>query len=239
MVANLETAVGTTGRPWPKLFTFRAPPSSVTAAAVHGGVDVVTLANNHALDFGRPTFLSGLGAIDRAGLVRVGGGRDLAEAVRPVVVERGGLRIAFAGFNTIEPPEFAATASRPGTAPATPALVRAAVRAARRRADLVVVYFHWGAEYSRTPDGGQRRLAAEAFGAGADVVLGAHPHVLQPVERRGRRLVAWSLGNFVFSPRRPPGRASAALRIDLDGRGVVRAGLRPVRLVETRPVFVR
>ncbi|MEW6583859.1 MAG: CapA family protein, partial [Actinomycetota bacterium] len=238
VVANLETAIGGAGAPWPgKGFNFLAPPSTVRAAARVGGVDVVSVANNHALDFGRETFLAGLRAARKAGITPFGGGARLDRALQPAVVERGGLRIAFVGFNAVTPYGFWATPGAAGNAPATPQAVTGSVRGARRGADLVVAYFHWGIELTRRPVAEQTVLARTAFAAGADVVLGAHPHVVQPVERRGAGLVAWSLGNFLFAPGSAAGTRSTALRMLLDARGVRGWQVRAVRIVGTRPVF--
>jgi poly-gamma-glutamate capsule biosynthesis protein CapA/YwtB (metallophosphatase superfamily) len=110
------------------------------------------------------------------------------------------------------------------------------VRAARRKADLAVVYYHWGIERSRTPNGRQHALAAAALNAGATVVLGAHPHVLQPVSAiPGRRLVAWSLGNFVF-PAHSAGTADTGiLLVHLNDRGVAGHILRRARITGVQP----
>jgi poly-gamma-glutamate synthesis protein (capsule biosynthesis protein) len=237
-VGNLETAVGTGGSPWPgKTFHFLAPPRTIAAAARDGGMDAVSLANNHALDFGRRTFVSGLATIRRAGIAAFGGGRDVGAALRPAVLVRGGVRVAFVGFDDVDPFDFWATSSRAGNGPATARAVRRAVHAAAARADVVVAFFHWGVELQRTPNHDQRTLARVALDAGAAIVLGAHPHVLQPIARHGRRLVAYSLGNFLFAPGSPAGTRTGALRLLLDRRGVLGAHLRPVRIVESRPVF--
>jgi poly-gamma-glutamate synthesis protein (capsule biosynthesis protein) len=106
-------------------------------------------------------------------------------------------------------------------------MVRADAGRAARVADLVVVWFHWGIERQFTPTGRQHELAAAALAGGADIVLGAHPHVLQPIERSGRRLVAWSLGNFVFLPQSPGTERSGVLVVSLDARGVRGFRLRP------------
>ena len=239
VVANLETAVGTGGKPWPaKPFHFLSPPATIRAMARAGGVDVVTVANNHGVDFGRQTFASGLRTIRRAGVLPTGGGTNLTGARAPAIVVRGGLRIAFVGFDAYPPYGFWATDHRAGLAPGTVTAVRTAVRVARSQADVVVAYFHWGVELHTTPNAKQRRLASAAFGAGADVVLGAHPHVLQPIRTRsGGRLVAYSLGNFVFDPGSAVAHRSAALAIDLAKDGVRAYHLRRVRIVGSRPVW--
>ena len=98
--------------------------------------------------------------------------------------------------------------------------IAADVAAARRRADLVVVWFHWGVELETAAERPQQELAAAALAAGATVVLGAHPHVLQPVTRDGRKLVAWSLGNFVFPSGAPQTTSTGVLLATLDAHGV-------------------
>lgn len=232
---NLEGVVSTRGEPWPdKAFHFRGPRAVLDAAAGFAGIDVVTVANNHSLDFGRVAFRDTLAAARRAGVATVGGGAGLAAARRPVVLAAGGLRVAFLGYDDIQP-DFHARVGVAGIAPADPALVAADVRAARRGADVVIVWFHWGVELERSPSARQRELARAALGAGAAVVLGAHPHVLQPVERRGRTLVAWSLGNFVFAPHSPGTDETGVLLVRLGARGVVGYSVRPARIVGVQP----
>lgn len=232
---NLEGVVSSRGEPWPdKAFHFRGPRAVVDGAAEYAGVDVVTVANNHSLDFGRAAFRDTLAAARRAGVATVGGGAGLAAARRPAVLAAGGLRVAFLGYDDIQP-DFHARPGVAGIAPADGVLVAADVRAARRAADVVVVWFHWGVELERAPNARQRELARAALDAGAAVVLGAHPHVLQPVDRRGRTLVAWSLGNFVFAPHSPGTDETGVLLVRLGARGVLGHSFRPARIVGVQP----
>lgn len=234
-IANLECAVSRRGTPRPKRFVFRGTPRALRAARRFAGLDVVSLANNHAADYGTGALLDTLRHARDVGLVPIGAGRTERRARRPRILTRLGLRIAFLGFSDVNPLDFPATPSRPGTARATEAGVARAVRHARRRADVVVVYFHWGVERIHTTVPRQRRLGRAAAQAGAAVVLGAHPHVLQPIDRRRRRLVAWSLGNFVWSPPTYSTSLTGVLHLGLSTRGVERARLRRGRIIGSRP----
>ncbi len=139
----------------------------------------------------------------------------------------------------MRPPGFDAGAGRSGATPAFPAFVRADVRAAARNADVVVVYFHWGIELARRPSARQKLLAKVALDAGAAVVLGAHPHVLQPRERRADRFVAWSLGNFVFDWTSPGTDRTGILRLGLGADGVVSSSFLRARINWVQPRLQR
>ena len=235
-VVNLETCVSTRGRPWPgKEFTFRGRPRWLRAAANFAGVDVGSLANNHSLDYGRLAFADTLAHAKRFGIRTIGGGANLADARRPAILRRGGLRLAFLGFSDVRPPGFDAGPGRSGATPALRRYIRKDVRAAARDADIVVVYFHWGIELDRTPSARQRMLARAALRAGATVVLGAHPHVLQPRERRGKRFVAWSLGNFVFAWNSRGTNRTGILRLGFGRTGVVSSRFLPARINWVQP----
>jgi poly-gamma-glutamate capsule biosynthesis protein CapA/YwtB (metallophosphatase superfamily) len=239
-VANLEGAVSTRGSPWPgKQYTFRGPPSALRAAGSYAGLDAVSVANNHSLDYGRTAFLDTLRHARRFGIAPFGGGNDLTAARRPARLTAGNLRVAFVGFSDVRPLGWDAGASTPGTAPAFPDVVASVIGAAGRRADVVVAYFHWGVERSTIPSARQGTLARTAFAAGADIVLGAHPHVLQRIERDGTRLVAWSLGNFVFAASSPGTERTGILRVRLGARGVLGWGFRRARIEGIQPRLVR
>jgi len=233
---NLECAVSRRGRKVPnKQYNFRGHPGALRQAARYAGMDVLNLANNHSGDFGTTALLDTIAWVRRFGMTDIGAGRNLAAAGRPRIMTRLGLRVGFVGFSDINPPGFVAGARHPGTLPANPALVRRSVRRAARRADVVIASFHWGVERSTHPSGRQRALAHAALTGGADAVIGAHPHVLQPVRRRGRRTIAYSLGNFVWSAGSEMTARTGILRLRLSRRGVERASLSHARIVGTRP----
>jgi poly-gamma-glutamate capsule biosynthesis protein CapA/YwtB (metallophosphatase superfamily) len=207
-VGNLESTLSRAGTPQQGGDSFAAPPA-VVRGLVGAGFDVLSLANNHTGDFGRRAFLRTLRRIDRSPIERVGAGRDRARAWRPAVVQRNGVRFGFLAFNAIgETPR--ATASEPGAAeirmqPRTGPLNPSDLRRARReiarlgrRADVVVVLPHWGDQYTHLPVPDQRQVGRALVDAGADVVVGGHPHWVQRVQRHRGTLIAHSLGNFVF-----------------------------------------
>jgi poly-gamma-glutamate capsule biosynthesis protein CapA/YwtB (metallophosphatase superfamily) len=235
---NLECAVSTRGAPVPKQFNFRGHPLALRTMAAYAGFDVLNLANNHTGDYGTQALLDTVASVRRFGMKAVGAGGSLASAARPRVIERLGLKIAFVGFSNILPAEFYAGPTKAGTQPATPELIAAGVRAARKRADVVIATFHWGVERSPAPDGRQRAFASTALAAGADAVIGAHPHVLQPIELAGRRrLVAYSLGNFVFGASSPATATTGILRLKLSARGVEGHRLQPATITASRPTL--
>jgi poly-gamma-glutamate capsule biosynthesis protein CapA/YwtB (metallophosphatase superfamily) len=237
---NLEGVISTRGEHSAgRQYHFRGGPGLLRGAAAVAGVDVVTVANNHALDFGRTALLDTLAAARAAGVRTVGAGATDELARRPAIVTAGGLRVAFLGYTDVRPLGTDAGPDWAGAARADPATILADVRAARGRADVVVVWFHWGEELAREPSSRQRGLASVALAGGASLVLGAHPHVLQPLTRDRRRLVAWSLGNFVFPAASAGTTRTGILLADLDARGVAAARLRPATIHGFRPVVDR
>jgi poly-gamma-glutamate synthesis protein (capsule biosynthesis protein) len=195
-----------------------------------GGLDVITLANNHALDHGPATLVETIANAREAGLVVVGAGSNVGEAFRPAFVDAGGQRIAFVGLSMVVPAGWAATANRPGVASAyDQGRALDAVHRASAQADAVVVLIHWGTELARCPSAAQVKLANALHGAGALVVAGAHPHVLQGIEARSDRVTAYSLGNFVWYHNQPPSDTTGILDITVDA-GRVETEFRPARI---------
>lgn len=197
---NLETPVApTTGRPGIP-FQFNAP-AILPAALRASGFTVLSTANNHAFDQGPKGVRETLDRLRAERLVAVGSGEDRLRAEELQIVERQGLKVAFLGFTDLFNLDLNRKAAEPWVRPLDLEPALAAVREARSRADLVVVSVHWGNEYQRQPTKRQRDIARRMAGAGCDLLLGHHPHVLQPaelVEADGRRaLVAYSLGNFI------------------------------------------
>ncbi|MGH9150541.1 MAG: CapA family protein, partial [Acidimicrobiales bacterium] len=216
-VVNLEMAISDRGEPEQKAYTFRAAPSAATTLA-RAGIDAANLANNHSLDFGPDALLDTIDHLRAGGVSPVGAGAGEAEAWAPALFVVKGVSVAVLGTTRVLPRRAWAAGSGPGVASGyDERRLLAAVRAARTGADVVVVAVHWGTEGSRCPDATQVRLAAALTGAGASVVLGSHPHVLQPVVPTGSSVVAYSLGNFVFHRREGAAGETAVLEVRFAG----------------------
>jgi poly-gamma-glutamate synthesis protein (capsule biosynthesis protein) len=198
VVGNLESPISVRGTAVEnKKFTLRA--GGIAARAVKdAGIRVVTLANNHMMDFGPLALQDTLAALTDNDILFTGAGMDLGDARSPAMVKIKGRTIAFLAYSLTFPLEFFASPNRPGTAPGYADFVKADIEKVRASADLVVVSFHWGAELMISAKDYQIELGRQAIDWGADLVLGHHPHVLQDVELYHGRLIAYSLGNFVF-----------------------------------------
>ena len=197
-IANLECVVASTGKAFDKPWTFRAHPRVLDVLRRH--VDVVSLANNHSGDFGRTAFAEMLQRLDAAGLPHIGGGRDLASAHAPHLIVRDGLKIALLGYDEFFPRHFEAGHDHPGVAWSEDEQVVDDIRRARsvHGADIVIPFMHWGQEHEPVANARQRQLARLMIDAGADAVVGTHPHVVQDTETYRGKPIVYSLGNFVF-----------------------------------------
>jgi gamma-polyglutamate biosynthesis protein CapA len=194
---NLECPVSDRGRNLHHLYSFRADPRVIEGLKA-AGFNVVSQANNHAYDWGPEALLDTLQRLRAAGIQPVGAGQNILAAHYPLLVRVGGLRIAFLAYVNIDPKEAAAGVDRPGVAWLDPAQALADIRFARPLADLIVVCPHWGVEYALQPTREQVELAHQMIDAGADMIVGSHPHVVQPLENYHDHWIAYSLGNFVF-----------------------------------------
>ena len=197
-VGNLECVVAKVGSVEPeKPNTFRVPPSTLKYVRKH--FDAVGLANNHSGDFGPKAFTQMVGLLKREGLGYYGGGLNLSEAHTPWVVERKGVRIAFLGYNEFQPRNFEADHDRAGIAWSEDEQVVLDIATARTqwRADVVIPIMHWGWEEAKA-NPRQRALARRMIDAGADAVIGGHPHQVQDTDVYKGKPIFYSLGNFVF-----------------------------------------
>lgn len=210
------------GEPTPeKQFTFRAKPE-YASYLFDMGVDIVSLANNHAYDFGEISLLDTLDTLDNVGMPFVGAGRNLEEAVKPVYFIANDMKIAFISATQIERNDHPDTK---GAAPDSPGVFRCwnvdrlleVVANARQVSDYVIVYIHWGTEATDELDWAQKEQAPRIAEAGADLIIGDHPHVLQPIGYCGDTPVIYSLGNYLFNSK---AQDTCLVRVTLDETGL-------------------
>jgi poly-gamma-glutamate synthesis protein (capsule biosynthesis protein) len=235
-IANLESPIAEKGREFTaKKFRFRAEPA-VAGALKKSGINLVTLANNHSMDFGGSALEETLLHLERAGIAWVGAGANLSEARKMALYTIRGKKIAFLGYSLTQPTEFFAGSNRPGTVPGFEALFVEDIRRARQQADFVIVSFHWGTEGKSSVQPYQRVAGHKAIDAGADVVIGHHPHVLRGVERYNKGIIFYSLGNFVFASKSKSAETSLIVRLRLaDNRR--EAELLPLDILHRRVGF--
>jgi len=197
---NLESPLTDISDPYPgKDVHFQGDPR-LAAGLADAGIDVVNMANNHAVDQGPAGLLDAIRRVEAAGVKVVGVGRNAAAARRPAIVRTsGGATIGFLGWTDIIWPGYQA-GSGPGVATARTDMsqVEQAIRRLKRRVDYVVVCFHWGVEYTDMPIADQVSEAHAAIDAGADMVIGHHPHVLQGAQIYKGHFIIYSLGDLVF-----------------------------------------
>lgn len=236
---NLETTVGEAGvgSALDKTYIFRSPPQSV-ALLTDAGVDAVSLANNHTLDYRREGLLRTIELLEEGDLGLFGAGSDSAAAYAAHVQDVGDWRVGFVGFTHIECGWVSEDLTRwPESAWACPGFedqTVAAVEAADQESDFVVVMVHWGIEKDHCPQPYQRDLAAEWVAAGADLIVGSHPHVLQGIEQIDGVWVVHSTGNFAFPSARAASARSAFFTAHVSEEAVSLT-VTPVRIVDGRP----
>lgn len=240
-MVNLETAITEGGTPLPgKDYTYRAPVRVLDVLA-DAGVDVVGMANNHAVDFGLDGFADTLAATRRSPIPVLGIGADEDEAFRPASLEVKGVKVAVINGDQVLEQTLTDHSAGPGTPGVANALQPDRVVAETRRAakshDVVVVYLHWGIEPSDCPDAASITLAEQLEAAGADVVVGGHTHRVNGAGWVGDAYVAYGLGNFVFYRTDEPASRTGVLTLTLRVPGT--KGDEPlVREAEWQPMLI-
>lgn len=238
---NLETAVAEedVGTPYPKDFVFKSSPESMQLL-VDAGVDGVSNANNHSLDYGKVALDRTLEVLDEYDLVHFGGGRTPDDAYRPAYVEVKGRTVGLVGFSRV-PCDWSAVDpdARPGVGWMCEVFEDRTVESvaeAAAEADVVVVMAHWGVERERCPEPYQHDMAARWVEAGADIVVGGHHHVLQGIEQIDDAWVVHGYGNFAFPTARGEGADTAVFTFTVETDGSIGLRLSPARIGNGRPV---
>lgn len=254
-VGNMESSLGDLGEPASKHYTFQAPPAAAQSLA-RAGFDIMSLANNHAMDYGSQALLQAIDLLRAEGIAAIGAGPNAEAAHTPHIVESGGLKMAFLAYVNV--PVEATTAfdtqtwtagqDTPGLAWGEPEVIAADVTAAKQHSDLVIVVLHSGLEYIEEPSPQQVEAAQAAIDAGASLVIGHHAHLLQGIDFYNGGVIVYGLGNFAFEIDGEP--ATAILNVWLDRDGVRQVELVPAliqfggqpRLAESweaRPILQR
>jgi poly-gamma-glutamate capsule biosynthesis protein CapA/YwtB (metallophosphatase superfamily) len=239
-MVNLECPATDIVDPEPKVFTFRCDPQALPAARL-AGVDVVSQANNHAYDQGPAGLVDSLDAIRAAGLASVGAGANESEALRAARFESHGWTVAVVGIDQVlDPLDQVAGPNKPGTAAGHDfRLALRAVREAAASSDLVFVMIHWGVELEVRPRAYQVRQAHRMIDAGADVIVGSHPHILQPMETYRDRPIFYSLGNLVWPRVSEEASATAVAEVLVAPDGTIEARMLPAEIVsDGHPVIM-
>ena len=231
---NLECSLSLRGVAQHRKYQFRADPA-LAANLRSGGFNVVSVANNHTMDFGREAMLDTIESVRKAGIVPVGAGKDRNDALALQVIQRNGLRVGFIGYTDIGNDGVVRLDDRPTTAVVNSDELAAQVRSAKLRCDCLVVSFHWGIEYMKRPTERQRSLAHLCVDNGADAVLGHHPHVLQPTEQYKGKPILYSMGAFVWDSSLFGANKSAIYLIELGRSSARLTATLGVDIVDCRP----
>ncbi len=227
LFGNLECPVTTRGSKVEKTWNFKAPPRNLAAIS---SFTVVSVANNHAFDYGPQGLLDTLRYLRKARIKALGAGRDRDEAEKLVVIKRRGLKIGWLAFTSTFPKEAWAKPGRPGVAYSDFKRFPEVIREARPKCDVLLVSFHGGTELDEEPNELQKAFARDAIDAGADAVIGHHPHVLQPIQVYKGKPIFYSLGNFLFVSPSPLTRWTAAARLVVDKNGVRSIAVEPIAI---------
>ena len=226
-VANFENPAPDNWRWHGKGMVFSANPRNIAGLA-DAGIDWVSLANNHIGDAGRAGIVSTEGNLDDYGIKHAGAGKNTADAHKASLLKAGGVTVGILGYDTIAG-YYASGPSTPGSARMTKAFLQKDIAAARKAgADVVIVFPHWGVEYRAKPTAGQRNLAHLAIDAGADMVIGNHPHWAEGMEVYKGKPIWYALGNFVFDQTwSEPTMEGITLEMTFHGRQLVQVRMQP------------
>lgn len=241
-IGNLETSITNGGNVWPdKQFNFRSDPKNVPAMK-EAGIEVVSLANNHTLDYGYQGLKDTLKYLKEGDISVVGAGLNKSDAMKPVIIEKEDIKIGILGFSRVVPDVgWWATDNRPGLIGAYDVQLPNALKAIEElkgEVDILIVSVHWGKELQEKPRSEEIVAAKKMIDAGADVISGHHPHVLQGIEIYKDSPIFYSLGNFVFGSKSKLTANTMIVQLVFNGKDLENINLLPFEIVNSRPQTV-
>ncbi len=234
---NLEGPIAKKGvKEEGKEFTFKTDPKAAEGLA-NAGFDVVSLANNHIMDFGADALFETIEHLQKNNIQGIGSGKDLSASRKPALFEINGIKIAFLAYAFTFPLHFYAEQDKPGSAPGVPEFIEKDIKKAKQKNDIVIVSFHWGAELMTEPKEYQINMGHNAIDWGASIVLGHHPHVLQGIELYKNGLIAYSIGNFAFGSYSKNVKDGMMLSIKFNKAGISEAKIIPISVFNIDVLF--
>ncbi len=196
LLGNLEGSISDRGQKVGSIYSFRANPKAIEGL-VYAGFDILSVANNHIFDYGREAMEDTFKRLKEAKIDFVGGGFSEKEARSPVIREVNGTKIAFLAYTNLGSKQWQAKENSSGIA-WLDERIEEDIKEAKEKSAIVVVSMHFGEEYQFEPSPEQQYFAHLSIDSGADLVIGHHPHVIQPIEKYKEGYIVYSLGNFVF-----------------------------------------
>jgi len=197
LFGNLEGPISDKGKKVGSIYSFRTEPQAIEGLKF-AGFDILSMANNHVFDYGREAMEDSFKRLREAKIEILGGGFNEKEACEPLIKELKGTKIAFLAFTNLGSPYWSAGKEKSGICWLEKEKMEEIIQKAKEKADIVVVSLHFGEEYFSTPTEFQVSISHVAIDAGADLIVGHHPHVIQEIERYKDGWIAYSLGNFIF-----------------------------------------
>ena len=232
--ANLEAAITTSDTPLVKTFRFNSP-LNLGEYLIKNKVKVVTIANNHSIDYGKAGLKDTVANLAKYQVEAFGYGDNAQAALAPKIIELNGTRIAFVGAVCFPLEGYVYLPNSFDVGRWDAQLMKFQIQAARRQADIVVVSLHWGIEFSHYPTASQIEIGHYCIDQGADLVMGHHPHVLQGMEIYHHKPIFYSLGNFIFDQHYGPTTETVFAKVTIARKKINRIELTPVFINESVP----
>ncbi len=239
--ANLECPLTNSNRASIKSKKYIFKEDQKNAFAIKkAGINVLSIANNHTMDYGSKGLRDTMDALKEAGILYSGGGGNREEAHRPVFIDKAGIKVGFLSYSEFPPEGYFHFDEKADVSFLDNENMGKEIKAAKKQCDWLIVSFHWGKEFHTSRSESQKLTAHQAVDSGADFVVGHHPHVLQEVEKYKDRLIFYSLGNLTFDKTEPEGvTRSAVVRLELTNKKIVRYNMIPIEIADCQTRLVK